>query len=1310
MRAVLGTALLRVKNNKGIFTEALRALCDNGSQVNLITKECADSLGVAFHSTSGRSIIAAFGSPIKATRYLDVDVFNATSPQPLLTMRCYVIPSLPCKHPQQKIHCKDSVKEFQNKLADPMWYMPAKVDVLIGAGTMAALVKNYNVKLKGGGFQLLLQDSLLGLIISGEATSFSPVSPQLFHLTISNDDLDLRLRRLWEVNDPPSQSCWSPQEILVEENFKSTTTRDISGRYIISMAFRPDVPPLGLSRHIALKRFLALEARCKKQPELKQKVHDFICNYLESGHLVPIGPPPGDPSAAYYLPYHAIQNKKFRIVFDGSCASSTGISLNDRQFSGPKIQADLCEILLRFRTYRYALTADIVKMFRQIAVHETQWNFQRILWRPSDISPIQDYAITCVVWGLTSASYNAVRSLRQCALDHADQYPLASAATLTNFYVDDLLSGTDNFDELALLRKQLIEMLALGGFPLDKWATNHPLLAAQLGHNSEEERSLDDGSGVLGMMWSPSTDCLSLRLSNFPAFNESKLTKRQLISHVAQVYDPTGLFAPILVIGKLIIQDVWRLDLDWDALVPADIVKRYADFHSNVIQMSTLKITRWLQYSQGVQSELHVFSDASECAFGACAYLRTIDTDGVVQCRLIQSRNRVAPVKTQTIPRLELMGAQVAVELWQHVSRACGFESLKTTFWTDSMIVLRWLRRDLRSLKPFVANRVATILRTSSIPQWRHVPGISNPADLLSRGSTVAQLQSSTLWWNGPQWLLSSTALWPEENNSYLFQRTTELEAVEDKANFVGLILNPAAPAMAIQGQSLLHRSSKLQHLLKTTAFVLRFIRNVSRRNNKILADITKVPPISVEEREAAMDYWVREEQERHFRGEVQALQSKKGISATSTIKALCPYIGPGKIMKVGGRLQNANIPDCTKHPILLDPSSRLSLLIVRDAHHRALHAGCQLTMATVRGEYWIPRLRILCKQIISRCPICIRFRKETAKQLMGNLPAARVNVAQPFLITGIDFAGPFNLTRERGRPGLRAAAQVTDKAWVAVFVCLATRAIHLDFTVGLSVDAFLQTFARFTSRRGSCRELWSDNGTTFVGINKELRRIRKEWGNEWPHNQLANEGTSWKFITPGAPHQGGMWEAGVKAFKHHLKATIGARKLGPLQFYTVLTQIEACLNSRPIAALSDDPSDLSPLTPGHFLIGRPILQRPLSENVYEIPDNRLTMWGNQQKLTQTFWRRWHNEHLLTMQKRSKWTSPSDNIKVNDLVIMVDENLPPTVWPLARVSRTIEGPDGLVRNVEVKTDHQTTYRRPIQKLVPLSRIIDIPEN
>lgn len=413
-------------------------------------------------------------------------------------------------------------------------------------------------------------------------------------------------------------------------------------------------------------------------------------------------------------------------------------------------------------------------------------------------------------------------------------------------------------------------------------------------------------------------------------------------------------------------------------------------------------------------------------------------------------------------------------------------------------------------------------------------------------------------------------------------------------------------------------------------------------------------------------------------------------------------------IIRVGGRLQNARFNDDVKHPMVIPDSSRLAELIIRDAHHQALHGAVQLTMVVVRQKYWIPRLRVLTRKVIGSCTSCIRYRKETAKQLMANLPSVRVNAALPFVVTGVDFAGPFLTRRTPGRPPRNTKFNDTpppptvDKVWVAVFVCLATHAIHLDITHGLSVEAFLETYARFVSRRGHCRELWSDNGTTFVGTNKELQRVFAEWGHKLPHEELANLGTSWKFITPASPHQGGMWEAGVKAFKHHLRRTIGDQKLTPNHLYTLLTRIEAYLNSRPIVPMSDDPSDLEVLTPGHFTAGRPLLQHPLADDVEELPVNKLTNWGRCQKMMQTFWKRWQEEYLVNLQTRTKWHDVCQNLKLNDVVIIIDENSPPVKWPLGRVVVIHPSSDGLIRSVTIRTQ-AGLLKRPIQKLVQLYR-------
>lgn len=468
-----------------------------------------------------------------------------------------------------------------------------------------------------------------------------------------------------------------------------------------------------------------------------------------------------------------------------------------------------------------------------------------------------------------------------------------------------------------------------------------------------------------------------------------------------------------------------------------------------------------------------------------------------------------------------------------------------------------------------------------------------------------------------------------------------------------------------------------------------------------ITDNMESIPALSPAEREQALAFWIKQQQKICFPREWQALHSQTCPPFNSPIRQLCPFLDIKGLMRVAGRLHNADLPADTMHPIIMCASSRLTLLLVTDAHERAHHGGLALTMSLVRHRYWIRRLRVLVRKVINRCVQCKRYRKEVAQQIMGSLPSARVTVSHPFRITGLDFAGPFDLRRRAGRP-TRNQPVTTDKAWICVFVCMATRAVHLDLSHGLSVEAFLETFTRFTSRRGLCEELWSDNGTTFVGTNNELRRVRKEWENALPHQNLANMGTSWKFITPGAPHQGGIWEAGVKAVKGHLRRCLGDRLLTANQMYTFLTQVEACLNSRPLVPVSQDLSDPQPLTPGHFLIGRPLLQPLLTEDVADQPENRLTLWGRMQKLVASFWTRWRDEYLGTLQKRMKWFNAGANVKKDDIVIILNENTRPASWPLGRIVEVYPGADGFVRNVDVSTQtSKTVLKRPIQKIILL---------
>jgi len=339
-------------------------------------------------------------------------------------------------------------------------------------------------------------------------------------------------------------------------------------------------------------------------------------------------------------------------------------------------------------------------------------------------------------------------------------------------------------------------------------------------------------------------------------------------------------------------------------------------------------------------------------------------------------------------------------------------------------------------------------------------------------------------------------------------------------------------------------------------------------------------------------------------------------------------------------------------------------------------------------------RARDAIRHQIRKCVTCTRHAAPTTESIMGDLPSARVNPARAFLHCGVDYAGPFTLRPIPGR------SKVSFKGYLALFVCLTTRAIHLEVVSALTTEAFLAALKRFMSRRGKCSQIWSDCGTNFVGAAKEIKEMYALFHSQ-PHNQqvtdaLSGDGITWHFNPPGAPHFGGLWEAGVKSVKFHLYRVIGSARLNYEEMTTVMAQIEACLNSRPLTPISYDPNDLCALTPGHFLIGDSLTSTPDPDLTIE-KQNRLSRWQHVQQIYQHFWRRWSNEFLSRLQQRPKWLKHRTDLKVGDMVLIKQDNLPPLKWKLGRVTIIHPGADGITRVVTVKTADGDLIR-PVVKL------------
>lgn len=309
----------------------------------------------------------------------------------------------------------------------------------------------------------------------------------------------------------------------------------------------------------------------------------------------------------------------------------------------------------------------------------------------------------------------------------------------------------------------------------------------------------------------------------------------------------------------------------------------------------------------------------------------------------------------------------------------------------------------------------------------------------------------------------------------------------------------------------------------------------------------------------------------------------------------------------------------------------------------------------------------------------------------MAALPAERCTFSLPFSHTGVDFAGPFELKTSK----LRNAK--LQKGYPAIFVCFSTRAVHLEVYSELSTEAFLCTFNRFVRRRGFPNKVFSDNGTNFVGASRALTQEYTQFlksAEKSVVEKYSLHGFSWHFIPPHAPHMGGLWEAAVKSMKTHLRKVASNVKFTFEEFSTLLVRIESILNSRPLSPISEDPTTLVPLTPGHLLRGGALIATP-----EEYSDNLslINRWQRLKALQIHFAKRWKNEYICELQRRYKWKVVQQNLKPDDFVIVKEDNIPPHEWCLGRVVNVFKSKDSHVRAAEIRTQNGI-LTRPLVKL------------
>lgn len=839
----------------------VRVLLDSASQSNFITEDMCNRLTLAKEPINLNVMginQGLFQISHKVQLKIKSRVNHFTS-----TITCLVLPQITNALPLQTCNVTSLIIPPNIKLADPIFYKSGPIDVLIGADIFYELmcvgqIRQHNLP--------TLQKTQLGWVVSGRFTGSDSIQPKQLATYLSLNDLHNDVEKFWQTDEFISKgTSLTDEEKYCESFFKQTMSRDDTGKFIVRIPFKPNLSNVGDSYSVAKSRFNSLENRFNKDPMLKNTYKEFIDEYITLKHMTQIEP---DDKPSFFLPHHAVikdssETTKLRVVFDGSCKLDLGLSINETQCTGPTIQDDLFSIIARFRTYDFVLTGDIAKMYRQVWIHPDDRQYQRIIWRDLPDHPLQFYELNTITYGMTAAPFLAIRCLYQLALENKKKFPIESQIIKRDFYVDDLLTGSNSIVNLRSIKTKVDQILKTAGFFLRKWNSNV--------EEFRDSKSLEipitgKVQKILGINWNPTMDQITYSTTLLKLHHQT--TKRTILATTAQLFDPLGLLAPIIIVAKLIIQELWQLKIEWDEAVPLSIQTKWLKFKDELKFINRIQIPRHVLISQSISIELHAFSDASEKGYGACIYLRSTNRYNQVAVKLLAAKSRVAPLKNVSLPRLELCAAVLSAQLSNKFKQILNVKIKKEYYWSDSQIVLCWLNSPSNKWKTYVANRVSEIQTLTDSTNWYHVQSSENSADLISRGVLPTQLIKSNIWWHGPQWLSQDTNQWPNNSvQSYI------KEAPELRNQSQSLLATDANNSFPIQNYSSINK------LKRIVAFCIRFKNNCLSQK-----DSRSHGPLTVHELKHALISLIKLTQLEFFTRELHDLTRGKSLHPKSTI------------------------------------------------------------------------------------------------------------------------------------------------------------------------------------------------------------------------------------------------------------------------------------------------------------------------------------------------------------------------------------------------------------------------------------------
>lgn len=1101
---------------------------------------------------------------------------------------------------------------------------------------------------------------------------------------------------------------YSQEEVAFLQIMNKEVYQDNTNSWVAPLPFRSPRPRLSNNKQQAVQRLASVRHMLNKRPHMKSHFQEFMQTLFDNGHAE-IAPPLTGQEECWYLPffgvYHPRKPDQIRVVFDSS-ARFEGVSLNDVLLTGPNLNNSLLGVLMRLREEKVAVTADIKQMFHCFEVREDHRNFLRFLWHQNNDmeQPIVEYRMTVHVFGNSPSPAVATYGLRRASEDQEKRDNTTKHLVEHHFYVDDGLVSLPSSTEAISVIQKAQETLASSNLRLHKIASNDITVMKAFSKEDLAKglKDLDLGADSppmqrsLGISWDIATDEFTFQVSTA----EKPYTRRGVLSIINSLYDPLGFAAPVSIKGRALLRELSMDAGGWDDPLPERMQEEWSTWKESLKHLEQVRIPRMytsISFCGAAKRELCIFCDASTKAIAAVAYVKITDTEGKSELGFVFGKAKLAPQQDITIPRLELCAAVLAIEIADLIAEEIDVPFHCTRFFTDSKVVLGYIQNESRRFYVYVCNRVQRIRKSSSPEQWNYVQTDLNPADVASRSIPANTLMSS-MWLKGPDFLLRAHA----KETKCCFELLSPDSDPEIRptvmafaTRLIDSFLDPSRFESFSTWTSLLRAIARLVHITRC------FKGNAYGSKCRGWHICKNIAP---EDYGKAKSVILSCLQHKTYPEVFACIEAQKEIPKQNPLRNLSPYKDDADCLRVGGRLSQADMQNDEVHPFIIPGKHHVSTLLVQHYHQQVQHQGRHFTEGAVRtAGLWIVGGKHRISSIIHHCIKCRKLRWNTETQKMSDLPIDRVTVCPPFTYVGVDVFGPWTISSRRTRGGL-----ANSKRWAVIFTCLSTRAIHIEVIESMESSSFINALRRFISIRGPVKQLRSDCGTNFLGACKELGITSNQCDNPEIQDFLDKNECTWVFNPPHAPYMGGSWERMIGIVKRILDSMLTTNSVQLLThevLVTLLAEVTAIVNSRPLIPVSSDPDCPFILTPATLLTqktGSP----PIPPGSFGESDLYGRQWRWVQHLSNVFWHRWRTQYLPTLQDRRKWQTNRPNLQVGDLVLLKDNQAKRCQWPMGVVVNTFPSRDGKVRKVEIKVASGgtcKTFLRPVTETVLLLR-------